>query len=112
MHDVELVGAQRGEHLRRIAQRADTRIRRPSGWKSSKNTWAQHVGARRVVGAVDDHERLGADHLEPTRHRDVGEPLLDDVGRQRAAKNASTAVSATAALSPWCAPCSGRNTSG
>ena len=33
-------------------------------------------------------------------------------GATGAAKNASTAVSATAALSPWWAPCSGTNTSG
>ena len=31
-------------------------------------------------------------------------------GRAARPKNASTAASATAALSPWCAPCSGRNT--
>ena len=42
---------------------------RPPGSKSSKNTCAHDVGARRVVGAVDDHQRLVAEHLEPAGHR-------------------------------------------
>ena len=42
----------------------------------------------------------------------AAKPSSTDLGRRGASKKLSTAVSATAALSPWWRPCSGRNTSG
>ena len=54
-------------------------MRRPAGSKSSSNTDAQRVGARRVVGAVDDDERLVPEDLEAPGHPHRGEALLHDV---------------------------------
>ena len=41
------------------------------------------VGTRRVVGAVDDDQRLVTHHLETPGHPHVGEPLGHDVARYR-----------------------------
>ena len=60
-----------------------TRIRRPSGWKSSKNTWAHESAPGGLWAPSTIDQRLVAEHLEAARHRDRGEPLLDDVRRQR-----------------------------
>ena len=61
-----------------------TRIRRPSGWKSSKNTWA-HVSAPGGLWAPSTiDERLVAEHLEAARHDDRGErPRSTTSGGQR-----------------------------
>jgi hypothetical protein len=64
------------------------------------------------VGAVDDDQRLVAEHLEPPGITTLPKPSTTTSSASGAAKNASTAVSAIAALSPWWAPCSGTNTSG
>ena len=85
----------------------------PAGSKSSKNTADAGVGAGRVVRAVDDDERLVAEHLEPARHRDRRRsPRRSTSSATGAAKNASTAVERDATrCRPGGAPCSGTNTS-
>ena len=72
-HDVELVGAQRGEHLRRVAQRADDEDPPALGVEVVEEHLRARVGAGRVVGAVDDHERL-------VRRSPRTGPGIDDVG--------------------------------
>ena len=90
-----------------------TRIRRPSGSKSSKNTWRARVGAGRVVGAVDDHQRLVAEHLEAPGHHDGGEALARRRPRRAARRRTPRPRSARRRrCRPGGAPCSGTNTSG
>ena len=95
-HDVHLVGPQRLEHRRRVAPGEEARrpgSSRPTGSKSSNRTAGAGVGAGRVVGAVDDDQRLVAEHLEPPRHPDRGEGLLARrPASSGASKNASAAV--------------------
>ena len=113
-HGVHLVGPQRLEHRLRgrgPARKPTTRIFLPTGAKSLEQHAGAGVGAGRVVGAVDDDERLVAEDLEAPGHPDLGEGLLAPrPGRAATSKNASAAASAAAALSPWCRPWSGRKT--
>ena len=83
-HDVELVGAERGQHLARVAQRAHHEDASPVRIEVVE----EHLGARRrrrrglcapsmiVSGCTPEH-------LEPTGHLDVGEALVDDLLLQR-----------------------------
>ena len=69
-------------------------------------------GAVGVVGAVEDHERRPVQHLEaagqPQPGRSASATTSGSSGRP---KNASTAATATAGLSAWWAPWTGRKTS-
>ena len=59
-----------------------TRIRRPSGWKSSKNTWAQVSAPGGLWAPSTIDERLRSDHLEAARHRRrSANALVDHVAR-------------------------------
>ena len=70
------------------------------------------VGTRRVVGAVDDHQRLMPEHFETTRHAHVGEAFAHDVvGDRGGEERLDRGRARPTALSPWCLPCSGTNTS-
>ena len=90
-----------------------TRMRRPSGLKSSKNTSA-HVSA--PTGLCTPSTTTSG--WRPSTSKRPGittfEEALDHdlLGGSGAAKNASAAVSAGNTLSPWWAPCNGTNTSG
>ena len=84
-HDVELVGAQRRQHLARVAalQAADHQDAPAGGVEVVEEHRGARVGAGRVVRAVDDDERLVAEHLEAAGHDHLGEALGDDVAGHR-----------------------------
>ena len=106
--DVELVGAQRRQHLAgsRPRRQPTTRIRRPAGSKSSKNTVA-HTSAPAGLWAPS---MMTSGWWPSTSNRpgivDVGEALAHARRRRTgAAKNVSTAVERDA---PRCRPGGGR----
>ena len=113
-HDhVELVGPQRLEHRRRLPQRPDDQDPPPVRGEVVEEHLGAGVGAGRVVGAVDDRRAAGgrAPRTAPASPTDAN-PSSTTSGASGDAKNASAAVSASEALSPWWAPWSGTNTSG
>ena len=80
---------------------------------SSSSARAQRLRAGDVVRAVEQHERLAA------RRPRAGPATAPRANASATTSNGSgaptklsAAASAIAALSAWCAPCSGRNTSG
>ena len=64
---------------RAIVARTGTRLEEQEQSLSSLPDLSARVGARRVVGAVDDHQRLMPEHLEASGHADIGEPFANDV---------------------------------
>ena len=70
----------------------------------------KHVGAGRVVGAVDDRQRLTPITSNWPGISTLAKPSLTSLSGSGAAKNASTAVIATAVV-PDGRMCSGTNTS-
>ena len=90
----------------------DDRDRVPVDGELLAQRVAERRHARRVVRAVDEQERVTAQHLEATRHADRGEA-------PRRRRRASSGVAEeglgrgqrAGAFAPWWAPCSGTSTS-
>ena len=102
------------EHLARIllAEQPDDEGARRSGELLGERA-DERVRAGDVVRTVEQHQRLVADHLEPSRRAHRLEDLGDDFDRRAGDRGTPRRPSsAIAALSAWCAPCSERNTVG
>ena len=80
---VELVGAQRGQHRAAVAQATDHEDPLAGRVEVVEEHLGAPVAAVRVVGAIEDDERLVADDLEAAGHAHAGERLRDEVARQR-----------------------------
>jgi hypothetical protein len=89
-----------------------TSRRRPLGWKSSKNTCAQLS----APGGLCAPSTIVSGWCPRVSKRPGSvtsvNPSVTTASGSGAAKKVSTAVRATAAFSPWWAPCTGTYTSG